>query len=226
MKSAGARNVYWTSAPEDTLKQGLDCEENARVQTLPGFATPEEAARGSTPAKYVRVIGTVVRGDNALVAQLMNDRPSFEVETVYCSQEADGTWTEGSSGNSTTGFLPTGEGVGTYMAWDEAPEGAVAARCVCRGIEQQVPVVIGCALAVFDAVQTEDEDLALLDAPQIVAWIAADGSETLLPRHDVPAWMRERMRRRIEAIRRSAGSEGDGLQEEWLEIRRRREKPG
>ena len=57
------------------------------------------------PAKYVRVIGTVIRGDRAIVAQLMNDGPPFEVETAFCIKEADGTWAEGSSGNSTAGFL-------------------------------------------------------------------------------------------------------------------------
>jgi hypothetical protein len=180
-----------------------------------GFATPEEAARGSIPAKYVRVVGTVVRGERAIVAQLMNDRQPFEVETAFCLREADGTWKEEGSGNSTAGFLPTGEGVGTYMAWDEAPEGAVAARFACRGNEQEVPVVNGCALAVFDEIETDDEDLVLLDAPQIVAWISADGTEQSLPRHEIPAWIRERMHRRIDEIRLGGGVVG--LQEEWIE---------
>lgn len=140
---------------------------------MSGFATPEEAARGSTPAKYVRVVGTVVRGDRAIVAQLMNDGPPFEVETAYCSRETDGTWSEESSGNSTSGFLPTGDGVGTFVGWDEAPEGAVAARFVCRGGEQEVAVVVGCALAVFDGIVVEDGYMAVFDIPQIVAWIGA-----------------------------------------------------
>jgi hypothetical protein len=45
-----------------------------------GYATPEEAARGGTPTRFVRVVGTVVRGDRAIVAQRMNDRPMYEVE--------------------------------------------------------------------------------------------------------------------------------------------------
>ena len=41
-----------------------------------------EAARGDIPAKYVRVVGVVVRGDQAVVAQLINESPTFEIDTV------------------------------------------------------------------------------------------------------------------------------------------------
>ena len=82
---------------------------------MSAYQSPEEAARGTTPAKFVRVIGVVVRGKNAIVAQLMNDGPSFEVDTAYCHQEPDGSWFEGVSGNSTGGFLSTGDGHGTAV---------------------------------------------------------------------------------------------------------------
>ena len=171
------------------------------------WANPEEAARGEIPAKYVRVVGTVIRGDRAIVAQLMNDGPPFEVETAYCSRAADGTWDEGQSGNSTTGFLPTGDGVGTWVAWDEAPEAAVAARFVCGDRDEVVPVIDGCAFAVFDDVEVEDEISAVFDAPQIAAWISDTGGERVLPRHEAPAWMRERMRQEIEEHKREADAQ-------------------
>src|SRR5579859_2367227 len=59
---------------------------------------------------------------------------------AQCSRERDGTWDEDSSGNSMSGFLPTGDGIGTFVAWDEAPPWAVAARFVCRAREQVVAV--------------------------------------------------------------------------------------
>jgi hypothetical protein len=117
--------------------------------------TPEEAARGDIPARFVRVIGVVVRGDTAAVAQLMNDGPPYEVETAYCHRKGDG-WVEGSSGNSTYGYLPTGEGIGTVVVWDEAPATAVSARFEYAGREQVAAVENGCALAVFDDVKEDD----------------------------------------------------------------------
>jgi hypothetical protein len=36
------------------------------------FSTPEGAARGNLRAEYVRVVGVAIRGDQAVVAQIMN----------------------------------------------------------------------------------------------------------------------------------------------------------
>ena len=196
----------------------------ATVHAVTGFPTPEEAARGSTPAKYVQVVATVIRGERAIVAQLMNDRAPFEVETAFCFREPDGTWVEGSSGNSTAGFLPTDDGMGTFVVWDEAPEGAAVARFLCRDSTRDVAVAKGCAVGVFDGITVEDEYTALFDGQRIVAWIDADGTETQLPHHDPPAWIRERMREWIEAIRRGEGLDDEGSQG-WFEIHRV-EEPG
>jgi hypothetical protein len=191
----------------------------ARLVAVRGSATPEEAARGDVPARYVRVVGVVVRGDQAIVAQLMNDRAPFEVETAQCSLERDGTWDEDSSGNSLGGFLPTGDGIGTFVAWDEAPPWAVAARFVCREREQVVAVDNGCAFAVFDDVRFADEVERLFDGPQLSAWIDEAGKERTVERHEAPAWMREHMRSRLERIHeRRAGQ--STLIERW-----RRHKP-
>ncbi len=186
---------------------------------MTGFPTPEQAARGSTPAKYVQVVATVIRGDRAIVAQLMNDRAPFEVETAFCFRQADGSWAEGSSGNSTAGFLPTGDGVGTFVIWDEAPDGAVAARFVCRDSTQEVAVAKGCAVAVFDGITVEDEYMALFDGPRIVAWIDAAGTETERPYHEPPGWIRERMREKLEALRRGEDLD-DGGSDAFIEIHR------
>jgi hypothetical protein len=157
-------------------------------------STPEEAARGDIPAQFVRVIGVVVRGDTAVVAQLTNDGPPYEVETAYCYREGDG-WVEGSSGNSTSGYLPTGEGIGTVVVWDEAPAGAVSARFEYERSKQVVPVENSCALAVFDDVTEED---AFIGGPSLVAWIDGQGAEQEVPRFEPPEWIRAKLREHLE----------------------------
>lgn len=115
--------------------------------------TPEEAARGDIPARYVEVVAVVVRGDRAIVVQLTNDRPPHETDTVHCTRNPDGSWEAGvCGGNSWGGFLSAGDGVGTLLAWRQAPAGAVAARFACQGRELTVPVERGRAVAVFDDV--------------------------------------------------------------------------
>ncbi len=67
----------------------------------PGYETPEEAvlAEFDVPRRYATVVGVRVRGDQAWVYLLTNDRPAFEEYTCVCFREA-GRWTEayGSSG--------------------------------------------------------------------------------------------------------------------------------
>jgi hypothetical protein len=159
-----------------------------------GYATPEEAAREGTPVRFVRVVGTVVRGDRAIVAQRMNDRPMYEVDTAFCARAADGLWHEESSGNSIGGFLPTGSGRATVVAWqDDAPEWAVAARYACGRQEAVVPVVDECVFCVFDDVEVDEGDW-FGESADLVAWIRADGSEAPSGRHratpEQRAWMR------------------------------------
>ena len=54
-------------------------------------ATPEEAARAGIPASYVRVVGVVVRGDDAIVAtnplemKFFLERNGCLVETLSCT---------------------------------------------------------------------------------------------------------------------------------------------
>ena len=114
-----------------------------------------EAARGDIPAKFVRIVGVVVRGDQAMVAQLTNEAPTYEIETVHCHRDQDG-WEAGSSGNGNLQFLPTGAGVGSIVIWDLAPEWAVAAQFSYGEDERTVAVENGIALATFDDVPVTD----------------------------------------------------------------------
>ena len=154
----------------------------------------EEAARGDVPARFVRVVGVVVRGDSAIVAQLMNDRPPYEVETAHCHREGSG-WRGGLSGNSTGGYIPTSKTRGTVVVWGEAPgPTATAARFEYRKQHQVVPVTGGCALAVFDDVPVED---GYLGVTRLAAWLHEDGTEQELPEHEPPLWLQEKLKRLI-----------------------------
>jgi hypothetical protein len=118
------------------------------------FATPEDAARAGIPASYVRVVGVVVRGDDAIVAQVMNADGypvAYEIETAWCVRERDG-WTCGSSGNGNVSIIPTSETTGTMVSWQEAPPGATGASYRLDDRERMVPVKDGFALVAFDDV--------------------------------------------------------------------------
>lgn len=186
MRECPLSNSFEGSNPGDTLGRVVE----------DGFDTPEDAARGDIPSRFVRVVGVVVRGDEVIVAQLVNDRPPYEVETAHCWRERSG-WTGGASGNSTSAWIATGETACTFVLWDEAPVSAVAARFEYAGSEQVVPVENGCALAVFDEVTKED---ALLHKPRLAAWIDAHGSEEPLARHELPEWLQQKLLGQLDDV--------------------------
>jgi hypothetical protein len=66
-----------------------------------GFATPEQAvlADDDIPDRYVTVLGSRAKGDEARVWLLMNDRPPFEEYECVCVREDDG-WHEVSGSGS------------------------------------------------------------------------------------------------------------------------------
>jgi hypothetical protein len=130
-------------------------------------ATPEEAARGDVPAEFVKVIAVVVRGDEAIVAQLMNES---EPDTSHCVRKGGG-WVEQSSGNFDAAFMGVENGVGTVVTWrDEAPTWAVAAKYEVGAREKVVPVENGCVAATFDGVPENSW-------PRLAVWIDARGAE-------------------------------------------------
>jgi hypothetical protein len=132
------------------------------------YATPEEAARGDIPERFVQVIGVVVRGDSAVVAQLTNDRPPFEIDTAEVVLTDDG-WEGMNSGNTNGGLLSSKDGTMTVVLWDQAPAFAVAGRFRCGEREQTVAVERGCAFVVFDD--------AIRDTARLEAWIDVAGEE-------------------------------------------------
>jgi len=170
-----------------------------------GSRSPEGAARGDVPERFVRVVGVVVRGDQAIVAQLMNDIPRHEMDTAFCHRQPDGSWEQGSSGNSTGGYLPTGKGVGTVLTWEEAQEGARAARFIYGDQEQIVQVESGCVVAVFDDVSQDDWPF---DGPRLDAWIDVSGAEQPVEKHAIP----ECMRTRFTALVEGRGSDGSAAE--------------
>jgi hypothetical protein len=137
------------------------------------FLTPEAAAGAGTPPECVRVVGVVVRGDTAVVAQVMNADgypDSYEVETATCHRERDG-WVCGSSGNGDVGAIPTAPGRATVVVWQDAPVGAKAGRFVLGAEQQVVEVADGFALAVFDDVAAGDDGFSF-GCPSVAEWLS------------------------------------------------------
>ena len=54
------------------------------------FPTPEAAASGDVPGRFVTVLGVRIRGDEADVWMLTNDRPPFEREQALVTRVKDG----------------------------------------------------------------------------------------------------------------------------------------
>jgi hypothetical protein len=66
-----------------------------------GYGTPEDAARGDMPARYVTIVGARVEGDTARVWMLTNDRSPFEPYEVDCVRQGGRwQWTDGYGGFS------------------------------------------------------------------------------------------------------------------------------
>jgi hypothetical protein len=143
------------------------------------FETPEEAARAGTPAEYVRVVGVVVRGDVAVVAQVMNADGypvAYEIETATCYRERGG-WVCGSSGNGDVASIPTGGDCATVVYWCEAPSGAVAGRFRLADQERVVPVEDGFAFAVFDEIRAGSDGWSF-DWPALAEWLWSDDARS------------------------------------------------
>jgi hypothetical protein len=125
---------------------------------MTAYETPEEAARLGLQGTEVRVVGVAVRGDRAVVAQIVNADgypDAYEIETANCYRGPNG-WEEGSSGNGNGGRILTSEDRMTFVWWGEAPRGATAARVGLGEQEQTVLVKDGFIFAVFDDVPFEE----------------------------------------------------------------------
>lgn len=117
------------------------------------YGTPEEAARAGLPEDCdpAQVVGVVLRGDAAVVAQVVDragvPRGDFDTSTP---RRVDGGWIPGAGGNSTASFIHTDDDKVTVVAWCPAPAEARAARYVFLGREQTFPAEGGHVVAAFD----------------------------------------------------------------------------
>jgi len=59
---------------------------------MTGYSTPEDAARGHIPVRFVHVLGVQMEDDTATVWMLTNDHPPFEPYEVVCGRAKDGSW--------------------------------------------------------------------------------------------------------------------------------------
>ena len=140
------------------------------------FATPEDAARGDIPAEEVRVVGVVVRGDQAVVAQITNASgypAAYERYTSHVNRDADGGWSGGMGSNGNTAVIFTGPWTGTMVSWCEAPARATAALFVLADREATFPVEDGFVVAVFDDVLIDSVN-PWREYPRLGEWVMAD----------------------------------------------------
>lgn len=84
-----------------------------------GFKTPEEAVRAELPGVEVRIVGVAVRGDEAVVAQIVNADGyphAYETETATCYRGPDG-WREAGSGNGNGAQIVTSDDLPEVREW-------------------------------------------------------------------------------------------------------------
>jgi hypothetical protein len=152
------------------------------------FASPEEAARGDLPEEYVRVVGVVARGDEAVVAQITNADgypDAYEIDTAMCHRTSEG-WVAGSSGNGNMPFIQTSDDRCTVVWWSEAEDGVSGVRIRLGEQEQTVAVEDGFFFAVFDDVPWREFRPAEPPSLDQGAWgYARVGS----PRPERPDWL-------------------------------------
>jgi len=144
------------------------------------YATPEEAARAGLPEDCApaEVVGVVVRGDAAVVAQVVDrggvPRGDFDTSTP---RRVEGGWMPGAGGNSTAAFIHTDDDTITVVSWCSAPSEARGARYVFLGREQTFPVAGGHVVAAFDDVPFREFWPADADFPPMwpdlpIEWIS------------------------------------------------------
>ena len=122
-----------------------------------GHSTPEGAARGHIPARFARVFGLEVRGDQAVVLLGTNEPPDLYPYEVHVHREA-GVWFVGSSSNGPGWSLTAGGGVVSLWEQMRQPEDASEVFVECRGRRHVVPVRNGYFL--FVDWDYPDDDMA------------------------------------------------------------------
>ena len=113
------------------------------------FPTPEAAARAVVSDPSPRHVGTVIRGDEAVVGHWVSAHGG-DTETTTCYRDDDGGWEAGSTGNGNGTCIFTAADRVTAVCWGRAPAGAVGARFRAAGREEVAPVEDGFVFLAFD----------------------------------------------------------------------------
>ena len=116
-----------------------------------GFDTPEQAAMLGFPPAHVRVVATAQDGDDAFVV-LDTGSPGAPYLYGGTVHRIGGRWEAGidhNGGGAGWTVTDSDQELGVVAIWDEAPDGADAARVQWRSVERDVPVNAGGFLAAW-----------------------------------------------------------------------------
>lgn len=182
----------------------------------PGYATPEQAATGDIPSRYVHVIGVSVEGDDAVVAFLTNDPPAQE-PYISTAHRRDGMW-HGGSGTGGYGFGGHyGAGGDVAYIFEPVPEGVVEVVAALGERRVRAPIESGHLFVAFWGLDVDDrisvEQLVFSNGETRAAEPGWPGTPSELRMHER---LRELMRRHGDELR--LGDLGEGVQElRWLD---------
>jgi len=167
------------------------------------YKTPEEAARGDIPARYIETLATAVasNGETAVVLQLTNENGVTEPYQVVCHLCSEG-WRGGSgsdgSGWTRLGGRDAGEAMGVTTLWEDTPDGVVEVSVRWRDEDYRVAVENGYFLFVRWNTSAADA----FEAPYVVAYTHSDGRSVKMPRDTHGAEERyERVQRMLRRTR-------------------------
>lgn len=144
--------------------------------SLPGFDSPEAAARSTFPPQHVRVIASASNGRDGYVL-LDTGPPGQPYLYGVCCHFRSGRWHEGSSSNG-PGWSSTDDesGLGMFMHWNEAGPGVDCVRLELDGDGIEAPVSQGAFLAVwFDRPYSDGVGPRIVAYRQHGQWKAFEG---------------------------------------------------
>ena len=117
------------------------------MDTRTTFDTAEDAGLSGFPPQHCRVVASVIDSDDGFVLVDTNPAGGGYLHGVTVFRSADG-WEPGSSGNG-CGWTHTGDDLGTFAHWGDAPAGADRVRITWNGATREGPVADGIYLAVW-----------------------------------------------------------------------------
>lgn len=128
---------------------------SARMEE-PGYATPEEAAAGDIPLRYVHLIGVSVCGDDAVVGFLTNDPPAQQ-PYISTAHRRDGLWraASGTGGYGAWGHYGAGGDVAYRL--EQVPEDVAEVIVALGDRRMRAPIVSGHLFVAFCVGAAEPE---------------------------------------------------------------------